>query len=376
MKRSRAVVALAVVVALTLLPVAPADLVPPEAGAQTQVRLRIQSSVPAAATQFEGLQMFADRVQRMSGGRVKVDVLPLGAVVGLTEILEAVDRGVVEAGYAWTHVWSGKHPAAGLFGSPPAGAGTGMDQMSHMAWLIAGEGGELLRQLYRDALRTKVVPFPLMGVGPEALGWFKQPIQTLSDFRKVRFRTPPGLPGEIYRELGITAVSIPGPEILPAAQRGVIDAAEWGFPSDDLAFGFHRVWKNYYLQGLHQSTVVADLVINGDVWARLPADIQAMIETAALATNVEHYALLLSRNGIALKELVEQHGVVLRDTPREYFEEFPKATARVLDRYAAQDAFFKKVLESQRKFARTVLPYWVNNHRTNLFLGETGLKAR
>ncbi len=289
MKRSRAVVALAVVVALTLLPVAPADLVPPEAGAQTQVRLRIQSSVPAAATQFEGLQMFADRVQRMSGGRVKVDVLPLGAVVGLTEILEAVDRGVVEAGYAWTHVWSGKHPAAGLFGSPPAGAGTGMDQMSHMAWLIAGEGGELLRQLYRDALKTKVVPFPLMGVGPEALGWFKQPIQTLGDFRKVRFRTPPGLPGEIYRELGVTAVSIPGPEILPAAQRGVIDAAEWGFPSDDLAFGFHRVWKNYYLQGLHQSTVVADLVINGDVWARLPADIQAMIETAALATNVEHY---------------------------------------------------------------------------------------
>lgn len=346
-------------------------------GAQAPtVRIRIQSSVPAAATQFEGLQRFAERVQKMSAGRLRVDVLPLGAVVGLTEILEAVDKGVVEAGYAWTHVWSGKHPAAGLFGSPPAGAGTGMDQMAHTAWMIAGEGGALLRQLYRDMLKTHVVPFTIMGVGPEALGWFKRPIDSLDDFRKLRFRTPPGLPGEIYKELGIAATSIPGPEILPAAQRGVIDAAEWGFPSDDLAFGFHRVWKNYYLQGLHQVTVNGDLIINGDVWNRLPGDLQAMIETAALAVNLEHYALLLHRNGVSLKELVDRHGVTLRDTPRDYFTEFPAATTRVLEKYASQDPFFKKVLESQRQFARTVLPYSVNNHRTNLSLAEAALRGR
>lgn len=345
--------------------------------AQAQVlRMRIQTSVPSAATQFEGVQKFADRVQKMSGGRVKIDVLPLGAVVGLTEILEAVDKGVVEAGYAWTHVWSGKHPAAGLFGSPPGGAGTGMDQTAHLAWLFSGGGLDLLRQLYRDALKTNVMPFPLMAVGPEALGWFKAPIQSLEEFRRLRFRTPPGLPGEVYKELGIAAVSLPGPEILPAAQRGVIDAAEWGFPSDDLAFGFHRVWKNYYLQGLHQVTVVADLTINGDFWKKLPLDIQAMIETAALAINLEHYALLLHRNGTDLKELVEKHGVVVKETPKEYFTEFPKATRAVLEKYAARDAFFKKVWDSQRQFARLVLPYWINAQKVNLFLSDAALKEK
>jgi len=216
---------------------------------------------------------------------------------------------------------------------------------------------------------------PLMAVGPEALGWFKQPFKTIEDFRKVRFRTPPGLPGEIYKEMGIAAVSMPGSEIVPAAQKGVIDAAEWGFPSDDLAFGFQRIWKNYYLQGLHQVTVVGDLTINGDFWKKLPPDVQAIIETAALATNFEHYTLLLHRNGEALKELVEKHKVVLQDTPREYFEEFVKATNRVLDKYAEREPFFKKVLESQRAFARLVVPYQVNNHRTNMFLAEGAMKT-
>jgi TRAP-type mannitol/chloroaromatic compound transport system substrate-binding protein len=349
----------------------------PAADAQAPTfRMRIQTSVPSAATQFEGMQKFAERVQKMSAGRLKVDVLPIGAVVGLSEILEAVDKNVVEAGFAWTHVWSGKHSAAGLFGSPPAGAGTGLDQTTHLSWLLSGEGGPLLREVYRDGLKTSVVPFPIMAVGPEALGWFKQPIPSLEQFRKLRFRVPPGLPGEIYLESGITAVSLPGPEILPAAQRGVIDAAEWGFPSDDLAFGFHRVWKNYYLQGLHQVTVVADLIINGAFWTKLPPDVQAMIETAAMATNLEHYAMLIHRNGVALKELVDKHGVVLQETPREYFVEFPKATKKVLDKYAARDPLFRKVLESQRRFAQLVMPYRINAHKVDLFLAEEALKSK
>lgn len=367
--------ALALTVAVLLVPLLPVGWQGDAALAQV-IRMRVQTSVPSAATQFEGMQKFAERLHKMSNGRLKIDVLPVGAVVGLTEILEAVDKGVVEAGFAWTHVWSGKHPAAGLFGSPPGGAGIGMDQTTHLSWLISGEGGALLRQLYRDALKTNVVAFPIMAVGPEALGWFKRPIKSLEDFRRLRFRTPPGVPGEVYKELGIVAVSLPGPEILPAAQRGVIDAAEWGFPSDDLAFGFHRVWKHYYLQGLHQVTVVADLMINGEFWSKLPPDIQAMLETATLATNLEHYALLLHRNGIALKELVEKHGVQLHDTPREYFTEFPKATRKVLERYASQDAFFKKVWDSQREFARLLLPYRINAHKQDLFLSDAALKEK
>lgn len=346
----------------------------PGAAEAQALRMRIQTSVPSAATQFEALQQFAERLNKMSGGRLRVEALPIGAVVGLGEILEGVDKGVVEAGYAWTHVWSGKHPAAGLW--PLSGAVAGMDQTVQLAWMMSGEGRNLLRELYADHLKTKVVVFSIMGIGPEALGWFKEPIKNMADFRKLRFRTPPGLPGEIYKELGIAAVSLPGPDILPAAQRGVIDAGEWGYPADDLPFGFHRVWKHYYLQGLHQVTTTADLTINRDFWNKLSPDLQMMIETAVVATNMEHYALLLHRNGQFLKELVEKHGVVLHDTPKDYFDEFPKATARVLEKYAKQDPFFKKVIDSKRQFAQVVLPYYVTSLRTHLSVAESALKQK
>lgn len=368
MKKTTAVLA-TVMFGLALLPAAW-----PGAAQAEALRIRIQTSVPSAATQFEALQQFAERLNKMSGGRLRVEALPIGAVVGLTEILEAVDKGVIEAGYAWTHVWSGKHPAAGLW--PLSGAVAGMDQTVQLSWMLSGEGSNLLQELYRDQLKTKVVAFSMMGIGPEALGWFKEPIKNMAEFRKLRFRVPPGLPGEIYQELGIAAVSLPGPDILPAAQRGVIDAGEWGYPADDLPFGFHRVWKYYYLQGLHQVTTTGDFIINGDVWSKLSPDLQAMIETAVVATNLEHYALLLHRNGTLLKELVEKHGVTLQDTPKDYFDEFPKATRRVVDKFAKQDPFFKKVLDSQRQFAQAVLPFWVNALRTHLSVGESGLKQK
>ncbi|MBI3030788.1 MAG: TRAP transporter substrate-binding protein [Candidatus Rokubacteria bacterium] len=350
-----------------------AGLLPPggteKASAQT-FRMRIQSSVPTSATQFEGLQKFAERLAKMSGGRLKVEPFPVGAIVGLSEILDATDKGVVEAGYAWAHAWSGKHPAGTLFGSAP------LDQTVYFSWLYAGGGNELLRAYYRDALKTKVVGFALMGVGPDALGWFKAPFRTMDDLKRIRFRVPPGVPGEIYRHLGVPAVSLPGPEIIPAAQRGAIDAAEWGYPSDDMAFGFHQVWKNYYLQGLHQVSDVGDLIINEEFWKKLPPDLQAMIETATLAINLEHYALLVQRNGAALKQLVEKEGVRLINTPPEYFAEFPKATRQVMERYAARDPFFKKVWESQRQFTQLIYPFWINNLKTNMFLVETVLREK
>lgn len=344
------------------------------AEAQKTHTMRIQTSVPAAATQFKALQKFADRLNTMSAGRLKVEVLPVGAVVGLTEILGAVDKGIVEAGYAWTHVWSGLDPAAGLW--PLSGAAAGMDQTVQLSWMISGEGTKLLRELYNDQLNTSVVAYSLMGIGPEALGWFKAPIESMADFRKLRFRTPPGLPGAIYEELGIAVTSLAAPDILPAAERGVIDAAEWGYPADDLPFGFHQVWKHYYLQGLHQVTTTGDLTINRAFWDKLTPDLQMMIDTAVLATNLEHYALLLHKNGEFLRELVQKHGVVLHATPAEYFEQFPKAANKVFQKYAKEDPFFRKVLESQREFADMVLPFWVKALETHLSVAQSGLERK
>jgi len=338
-------------------------------------RFRIQTAVPSASIYYELLQRMTDRLEKMSGGRLKAEVLPDGAVVPAFEILDAVHKGVVEAGYAWTHYWTGKHPAAGLFSNPPAGAGTGLDQLSHVAWLFEGGGYELYKKFYRDILKANVEPFLIQPMGPDPLGWFRRPFRSLAEFRRLKYRAPPGLAGEIYREMGVPAVSLPGGEIVPAAQRGVIDAAEWIGPADDRNLGLHTIWKYYYLQGLHQSTDVGELLFNRTFWDRLPSDLREMVTTAALASMAETYVFNVYRNAQAVAEFRERHGVTIMETPKEYYEEFTRAAVRVLDRYAVRDPFFKEVLESQRKFARTVVPYWTKILQLYAGLGEAALKG-
>ncbi|HET8584205.1 MAG TPA: C4-dicarboxylate ABC transporter substrate-binding protein, partial [Casimicrobiaceae bacterium] len=124
--------------------------------AQTPVRIRVQTAVPSASVYFELLKHMGERVDKMSAGRVKMEMLPDGAIVGAFEILDAVDKGVIEGGYAWTHYWSGKNPAAGLFSNPMAGAGVGLDQLSHVAWIFQGGGYDLYRKLYKDVLKVNV----------------------------------------------------------------------------------------------------------------------------------------------------------------------------------------------------------------------------
>jgi TRAP-type mannitol/chloroaromatic compound transport system substrate-binding protein len=341
---------------------------------QQTYRMRIQTAVPAASIYFELLKHFGERVDKMSGGRMKTEVLPDGAVVSAFEILDGVDKGVVEAGYAWTHYWSGKNPAAGLFSNPMAGAGVGLDQLSHMAWLSQGGGNELYQKLFTDVLKVNVVAFMIQPMGPDPLGWFKRPIKDTNDFKKLKYRAPPGITGEIFKEMGVSAVALPGGEIVPAAQRGTIDAAEWIGPADDLNLGLQTVWKYYYLQGLHQSTDVGDLYINKAFWSKLPADIQEIIRTAAMASIAETYAYNVYRNAQAVVKLREQYNVQVLDTPKDFFPEFIRATNVVLDRYAAKDAYFKQVLDSQRNFARTVVPYWTKILDLYSNLGNAALK--
>ena len=178
--------------------------------AQTPVRIRVQTAVPSASVYFELLKHMADRVDKMSNGRVKMEMLPDGAVVGAFEILDAVDKGVIEGGYAWTHYWSGKNPAAGLFSNPMAGAGVGLDQLSHVAWIFQGGGYDLYRKLYRDVLKVNVEPIFVQPMGPDPLGWFKRPIKDVADFKTMKYRAPPGITGEIFKEMGISAVALPG----------------------------------------------------------------------------------------------------------------------------------------------------------------------
>lgn len=356
--------------------VAASFLVVSQAAAQAPktFNLKLQTAVPAGDPHIDLLQRFNKDLQRMSNGRIKFEILPVGAVVGRDELLDAVDKGVVDAGFAWTHFWTGKHPAAGLFSAPMGGAGTGLDQMSHLAWMFEGEGQKLYRELYQKVIKVDVVPFQISPDGPEALGWFKKPPKNVAEFRRMKYRAPPGLPGKAYVEMGVPVVSLSGEELIPAAERGVIDAGEWINPLSDIKMGLQDVFKFYSLQGLHQAIDIADLVINGKVWRSMPADLQAMIEVAARASVMDSLLFYLKGNSEALVELVTKRGVKLFDAPEGYASAYLEAANKVLETEAARDPFFRKVLDSMRAFAKTVVPYKVETTKQSLFLGEAGLK--
>lgn len=347
----------------------------PPASAQEKFRFKMQTAVPATGPHATLLKRFADNLDRMSGGRLKVEVLPAGAIVGPQEIADAVSKGLVDMGFAWTHYWTGKNAAAGLFSAPMSGAGTGLDQMGHLAWMVQGEGKELYRKLYQDVLKLNVVPFQVIPDGPEALGWFKKPITSMDQFRKIKFRTPPGLPGQVYTEMGVSVVGLPGPEIVPAAQRGVIDAAEWINPSTDLDMGLYQIFDNYSLQGLHQAIDVGDIIINRDKWKKLSPDLQAIIEVATEASMMESMTYFVAENSKALDILVNEKGVKLFTPPADYPPEFLKAANTVLKTYEAKNPFFKEVVQSMRTFAHSAVPYRVETLKQSLFMGEAGMEV-
>jgi TRAP-type mannitol/chloroaromatic compound transport system substrate-binding protein len=339
------------------------------AQAPKTVKIRVQSVIPTSADEVTMLKEFAADVAALTANTVTFEILPAGALVPVNDTLDAVDKGLIEGGFAWTHYWSGKHPAATLFGSPAAGSGLGMDNFAWVSWFLYGGGSQLYDQLWKE-MKVNVKGFILQPVGPEALGWFKKPINSMADFRKMRFRSPPGIPGQIYNDIGVAAVAMGGGDILPALEKGVLDAAEWCCPKPDMTFGFQKVLKHYYLEGLHQVVVNADLYINGDVWKSLSPGQQKAIEVSANASLMKTVAYRITENGKALKELVENHGVILHDTPKEYFTEYSAAAMKNFQKNAAENPFFKKVWDSQKAWADVSIPYWARAQKSNSALSS------
>ena len=334
-----------------------------------ETHIRVQAVLGTQTSEVAMLRDFMDDVTALTGGEVTFEILPAGAVVGVRETLDAVDSGLIEGGFAWTHYWSGKHPAAMLFGSPVAGAGVGIDNIAFMSWFLNAGGKELYEQLW-DEMGMNVKGFMLQPVGPEALGWFKEPINSMDDFRKYRFRTPPGLPGQTYKDIGVASVAMGGGDILPALEKGTIDAAEWCCPEPDRDFGFQKVLKHYYLQGLHQVVVNADLYINKDVYNGLTDHQKKAMEVAANASLMKMVGTRIYNNGKALLDLTENHGVILHDTPADYFPAYMNAANALLEKNAADNEFFAKVWQSQKDFARIAVPFWAGAQTSNAKLGK------
>ena len=337
--------------------------------ATAETVIRIQSVLGNSTDEVRMVESFAADVADLTGGSVKIEVLPAGAVVGPRDIIDAVDAGLVEGGFAWTHYWGGKHPAANLFGAPIAGAGVGLDALAFLSWFQYGGGKELYDRLW-DEMGVNVKGFMLQPVGPEALGWFPEPIASMDDFRKLRFRAPPGMVGAAYNDIGVAAVAMGGGDILPALEKGAIDAAEWCCPKPDSVFGFQKVLKHYYLQGLHQVVVNADVYINGDVYAGLTATEQKAIEVAANASLSKSMSYRIYENGKALKDLTENHGVILEDTPADYFTEYMAAAKKLLQAASDDNEFFAEVWQSQKDFADIAVPFWAGAQASNASLGK------
>jgi TRAP-type mannitol/chloroaromatic compound transport system substrate-binding protein len=327
------------------------------AEAQRPITWKLQSAIPAGNPHMDLLTRLVSNVDKMSGGRLKIEVLPSGAVVGAFEILDAVNKGVVDAGQWWTHYATGKHPAAGLFSSPLGGSGSGLDQMGQLTWYLRGGGRQLYLEFYQKVLGMDVTAFLYAPDGPEAFGWFKKPVRTLDEYRKLRFRISSGLPSDVLREMGGLPVSLPGGELIPAAERGLIDGVEWINPASDLKLGLYDVFKFYSIQGLHQAIDIADIVINGARWRALPPDLQAIVEVAITASILEAIAYFIDENAKALTVITREKGVKLFDAPPDYAPAFIAAAKKVLAKFEAKEPFFKRVLDSQRAFARQVVPF-------------------
>lgn len=334
-----------------------ATLAPVAAQAQGQTfRWKLQSANPAGTPHMVLLAKLSSNIDRMSNGRLKIEVLPSGAIVKPNEILDAVSKGVLDAGQWWTHYATGKHPAGGLFSSPLGGSGTGLDQMNHLAWYMVGGGRQLYLEYYQKILKADVMPFIYAPDGPEAFGWFKKPVKSVAEFVKLRFRISSGLPTDVLKEMGGVPVNLAGAELIPAAERGVIDGVEWINPANDVKVGLQDVFKYYSIQGLHQAVDFADVVINGAKWRALPPDLQAMVEVAINANMVEAIVYFPQENARALNE-IKSKGVTIFDAPPDYAPAWIKASKKVLAQFEAKDPFFKKVLDSQRAFAKVVVPY-------------------
>ncbi len=333
------------------------------------IEFTVQTGVPASSV-YHGLVIkWGERLELMSGGRLQPEVVPSGGVVGALEILDAVDAGVVPVGMAWSNYWTGKSDSAALFSNPPVGS-TGMDQSTSLAWMYDGGGLELYERLYTEEIGVNVKPLPMMPMGPDPFGWFNEPIRTVADVQGLKFRSPPGLPGLTFNRLGLEAIAMPGGDIVPSAQSGIIEGAEWISPADDQALGLSDVWSNYYLQGLHQSTDIGELLLDLDWWNELPADLQEMILVATQATIVDSQNLSITVNAQAVADY-QADGINIYTTPPEFYSEFINAWNDVAAELEAGDAFFKEVRDSQQAYADKVMPYRLTITELYQNIGET-----
>ncbi len=297
-------------------------------------------------------QRLAERIELMSGGRIKIKIFGVGEIVGAFDVLDAVGNGVAELGHTASFFWQGKIPASALYTAAPFG----LTAVEHMSWIYHDDGGALWDELYAPlGVKPLLASNTSVGMG----GWFKKEIRSLDDIAGLKYRMP-GLGGDVMRRLGAVPVSIAPPEIANSLQSGVVDAAEWLGPWADLAKGFYKFAPYYYGPGFHEPNGAAELLVNADIWSALPDDLRAVIDNACIAEHAYSLAQIEWANPTALAKLEAQHGVHVRVFPDSILGAARKAVDDVFDDLAQKDEITARIVGSYRS-ARDRSVDWSNS---------------
>ena len=313
--------------------------------AQTPISFRWQSTWPAKDIFHEYALDYAKKVNDMSGGRLKIEVLPSGAVVKAFDLIDAVSKGTLDGGHGVLAYWYGKNSAMALWGSGPA---FGMDANMVLAWHEYGGGKALLEEIYKS-LNLDVVSFPYGPMPTQPLGWFKKPVTKVEDFKGLKFRTV-GLSIDMFTALGAAVNALPGGEIVAAMDRGLLDAAEFNNATSDKLLGFPDVSKVCMLQSFHQSGEQFEILFNKTKYNALAPDLKAVIANAVQASSAEMSWKAIDRYSQDYIEL-QKGGTKFYKTPDAILQAQLKAWDEITKKKSAENPMFKRVLESMEKFA-------------------------
>jgi len=321
--------------------------------------LRFQSTWPSKDIFHEFAQDYAKKVNDMTGGEVKIEVLPAGAVVPAFGLLEAVSKGTLDGGHGVLAYHYGKQNALALWGSGP---GFAMDANMLLAWHKYGGGKELLAKIY-ESLGMNVVSFPYGPMPSQPLGWYKKPITKVEDFNGLKFRTV-GISIDVFTGMGAAVNALPGGEIVSAMDRGLLDAAEFNNASSDRVLGFPDVSKVCMLQSYHQNAEQFEILFNKPKFDALPEQAKAIISNAVEAASQDMQWKAIDRYSKDYLEMQTKDGVKFYKTPDAVLQKQLEVYDEVVKKKAGANPFFKEVIESQLAFAKRATR-WEQDTLTN-----------
>jgi TRAP-type mannitol/chloroaromatic compound transport system substrate-binding protein len=324
--------------------------------AQSPVVLKMQGAWGAKDIFNEMAEEYVKRVNEMAGGRLRIDYLVGGAVVKPFEVMDATNKGVLDACHSVPVYWYGKSKVASLFGSGPI---NGCDAPQTLAWIYRGGGLEMYQELLKK-LNLDVVGYFAMPMPTQPLGWFKKPVANADEMKGLKYRTV-GLAADLMQEMGLKVTQLPGGEIVPAMDRGVIEAFEFNNPTSDRRFGAQDVAKNYMMGSFHQAMEFFEIVFNKKKHDSLPKDLQAILRYGAEAASSSNWWTAMDNYSRDLDELISKDKVNVIRTPKSIFDAQIKAWDVITKKLSDEDPFFKKVVDSQRAWSKRVAKYMFLN---------------